>query len=481
MSYSALENQAFRKQQILKTYGVSVDSATEDALIKSEENDIQKGKPAMPVGTKKEIGGRMYIKTLDGWKYYGKGGGTKAKEYGGGGKSSKASPKAEKPSHDDDEDEPKAAGKEDLKTKLETSEKRSFDIDKRFAAFETFTKAVITGKSKSLIAYGSGGVGKTYTVTRELDRANKVGFDEDKHQPGVEGYDYVKITGKATPTAVYKALFQHNGKTILFDDCDSVLQNEDAINLFKGALDSSGDGTISYGSAKKIKDDDGEEIPQRFKFNGRVIFISNLSSDQMPQPLKSRALRVDLTMDRDQTIQRIKSIATNKEGKFQNLKFPGVDKYSHQDLKDVFDYLDKHKDDISDLNVRTVGSMLVIKQMADAAGESDWREQADHMIFSKSQNMDIFNGSELMKARRQNMLKSYGIDPDKARIEKSEDIKSHEHVENASDHDEEEGDAPEMEKSFTPTGNELVDQSFELLLKGLPSDELEKGGEGKGR
>lgn len=487
------------------------DTFIEKALGEDEKDLIQKGKPVAAIGTIKDIGGRPYMKTADGWKYHGKGTGAKAQEHAKGAKAhmgggvavgpgshivtkegvrgavkkvddkhahveysdTKGKTKTSKVPHE--HMAKKIEGKEfthyvpadkaasELKPEAKTESKESIaavekkatdenvDIKQRFKAFELFTKMVVTGKSKSMIAYGTGGVGKTYTVTKQFEEAGKQEFDEDHMKPGDEDYDYVKITGKATPTAVYKALYEHNGKILMFDDCDSVLKSPDAVNFFKGALDTSGDGTIAYGSSKKIKDDDGEDLPQRFKFTGRVVFISNLSNEEMPQPLKSRGLKVDLTMDKKQTIERIRQISQDPEGQYQNLKFPGISKYTHKELKAVVDYLDKHKDDIGDLNVRTVGKLLGIKQMAAEMGDHDWESYAEHEIFSKSKNMNTFDGNEILKARKANIAKSYGVVPT---IKKSEDVTSKENVDitKGEDIDLMKGEKTTLEKAFDTLG-----------------------------
>lgn len=291
------------------------------------------------------------------------------------------------------------------------------DINHKFEAFGRFAAGVIKGRMKSLIAYGSGGVGKTYTVTTELEKAGKKIFDPELHDAGDDGYDYVKMTGKMTAAAVYQAMYEHNGKILLFDDCDSVLQDENAINLFKGALDTSGDGTIDWGSAKKLKDSTGQEIPGKFPFSGRAIFISNLNvgkdkngkqENAQLQPIISRGYGINLTMDAAKTMERIKHIATNKEGQMTNLKFPGTPNYSHEDMKAVLDYMDKHKDKAADLNVRTVGTLLAIKKDADEAGVR-WEDDAKYVYLRKSNTIDIYNGN-LFNQRKDAIQKSLGID-----------------------------------------------------------------------
>jgi hypothetical protein len=457
------------------------------------DDKIEKGKEGAAIGTIKEMGGRPYIKTAQGWKYHGKGTGAKAQEHaqGSGHAAFKVAAghkittdegqtgtvkhvdethtyiehktgdnkkdKVSKVKNEDVESNIKAqkwehhvpateaqkgaqqsasaasgTGKQESESDKIAKEKTG-DVGTRFETFEMMTNAVIKGRSKSMIAYGTGGVGKTYTVTKQLEKAGKVPFDEEKMEPGDSDYDYVKITGKATPGAVYRELYKHNGKTLVFDDCDSVLKNPDAVNFFKGALDTSGDGTISYGSFKAPKDENGDEMPQRFKFNGRVIFISNLSADEMPQPLKSRGLKIDLSMDKKQTLDRMRQIATDKGGKMQNLKFPGIEKYSDADMKGVLDYLDKNKDHIGDLNTRTIGKVLALKQEADDIGRGEkWEKYADQEIFSKGEESDLYNGG-IMKARQRMIRATCGDElAEKMKkskmVYKSSDVKSNDYI-----------------------------------------------------
>lgn len=296
-------------------------------------------------------------------------------------------------------------------------EEKENDINHKFDAFGRFAAGVIKGRMKSLIAYGSGGVGKTYTVTTELEKAGKKIFDPELYDPGDDGYDYVKITGKMTAAAVYRLMYEHNGKILVFDDCDSVLQDENAINLFKGGLDTSGDGTIDWGSANKLRDSKGIKIPSKFQFTGRAIFISNLDvgkddkgrfQNEQLQPIISRGYGINLTMNAEQTMDRIRHIATSKDGKLTNLKFPGIPDYTHEDMKSVLNYMNKHKDSASDLNVRTVGTLLAIKKDADEVGVP-WERDAKYVYLRKSNSPDIYNGG-IFNKRRNQIEKALGRD-----------------------------------------------------------------------
>lgn len=413
-------------------------------LKKSEDADtLQKASKGggAPPGTIKMMGNREYIKASDGqWKYHGKGKGQMAQNHASA-------------AHTHNVNNPTSEGAPNLSAQAESDKiaaERMGDINFRFKMFAAAVKGVINGKFKSCIAYGTGGVGKTYTVTGQLAAAGKIPYDDSVHrpvnsvpqeaeegdesfnseEPDEEGegestdYDYVKITGKMTAPQVYKTLYEHNGKILLFDDCDSVLTDGSAVNLFKGALDSSGDGTIQYATSTGVKDDNGAKLPKRFKFTGRAIFVSNLTPQAMPQPLKSRAVSIDLTMNKKQTLDRIKEIAKDKNGKYQNLKFPGIDKYTHEHMNDVINYLDDIKEHVGDLNVRTVGKVLGMHQIAHEMGEGhEWQRYADQTMFSKGE--DFYNGG-LLKAQQNFVNQLYKSKTPKDF--KSEDVKSGIHI-----------------------------------------------------
>jgi hypothetical protein len=104
----------------------------------------------------------------------------------------------------------------------------------------------------------------------------------------------------------------------VFDDCDSILLDDVALNLLKGALDSGKKRKISWLSDSSVLRREG--VPDSFNFNGTVIFITNLKFDKMKSQklrdhldaLQSRCHYLDLTLDtmRDK-ILRIRQIAND--------------------------------------------------------------------------------------------------------------------------------------------------------------------------
>ena len=132
-------------------------------------------------------------------------------------------------------------------------------INKRFDILQDLTTLVTRRVMPSLVVTGGPGNGKSHTITKTVQEN---GLIESDH--------YVVFKGYSTARGLYNTLYDHNGKLIIFDDCDSVLEDKTSLNILKSALDSYDKRTISW-MAKLGKSD---EYPNQFDFTGRIIFIS---------------------------------------------------------------------------------------------------------------------------------------------------------------------------------------------------------------
>jgi hypothetical protein len=170
-----------------------------------------------------------------------------------------------------------------------------FDINTRFDFLSQLTSMVVSGQTPSLVITGEGGLGKTYTVNKTIEDLNL--------QPN----EYISFKGYSTARGLYNTLFDNNGKLIIFDDCDSVLEDKIAINILKSALDSYETRKISW-MAKMNKND---EYPNQFEFTGRIIFISNKNRSKIDTAILSRSLVVDVSMTPDEKIERMMYIISD--------------------------------------------------------------------------------------------------------------------------------------------------------------------------
>ena len=193
-----------------------------------------------------------------------------------------------------------------------TDEEVMARIRGRFEILDEMTKAAVAGDVRAMIVSGPPGVGKSYGVEKIVEAACLF----DKISGKRLRAEVVK--GSATPIGLYQTLYKYSDKNcvLVFDDCDSILLDDVALNLLKGALDSGKKRTISWLSESSTLRREG--IPDRFEFKGSVIFITNLKFDQMKSQklrdhldaLQSRCHYLDLTLDtmRDKVL-RIKQIA----------------------------------------------------------------------------------------------------------------------------------------------------------------------------
>ena len=196
----------------------------------------------------------------------------------------------------------------------ETEEQIMTRIRERFDILHEMTKACVNGDIRAMIVSGPPGVGKSFGVEQEIEKATLF----DKLAGKRLRAEVVK--GSATPIGLYQTLYKYSDDNcvLVFDDCDSILLDDVALNLLKGALDSGKKRTISWLSESSTLRREG--IPDRFEFKGSVIFITNLKFDQMKSQklrdhldaLQSRCHYLDLTLDtmRDKLL-RIRQIAND--------------------------------------------------------------------------------------------------------------------------------------------------------------------------
>lgn len=238
-----------------------------------------------------------------------------------------------------------------------------FNVNQRFDFIEQVVDMVIGGESKSVIISGSGGLGKTYTVTQRLAAAGfeDIGTEDLKDDADPEG-TYEVVKGFTTPKALYRLLYNNRERLIIFDDCDSVWDNPTCVSLLKAALDSYDARWISWLSELR---NDEDELPQRFEFKGKIIFVSNLSLAQLDQAVLSRCLYVDVSMTPAEKIQRIQAIAKDVRKDM-----------TMESKSEVIELLNDHADKIGDLNIRTFMKVCEIRHR----GAANWRDLAEYVI-----------------------------------------------------------------------------------------------------
>jgi len=252
---------------------------------------------------------------------------------------------------------------------VETDEQAMDRIRERFDILTEMTKATVSGDIRAMIVSGPPGVGKSFGVEREIDKAclfDKLAGKRLKAE---------LVKGSATPIGLYQVLykFSDENSVVVFDDCDSILLDDVALNLLKGALDSGKKRRISWLSESSALRREG--IPESFEFKGSVIFITNLKFDKMKSQklrdhldaLQSRCHYLDLTLDtmRDKLL-RIKQIASD------GVLFADYD-FEPATCDDIIDFMHTNKDRLREVSLRMALKIADLRQMS----MNNWKRLAE--------------------------------------------------------------------------------------------------------
>ena len=253
--------------------------------------------------------------------------------------------------------------------KQETDEQIIERIGKRFSILDDMTKACITGDVRAMIVVGPPGVGKSYGVERQLEKAGVYSELGSRPKP----YDVVK--GAMSAIGLYCKLFNYKEKdnVLVFDDCDSVLQDELSLNILKAALDSKKTRKICWNTdSYKLRN---EGVPDTFNFEGSAIFITNIKFDHVKskklqdhlEAVQSRCHYLDLTLDsnRDKLL-RIKQIARTG-ALYQDYTF------TDDEIEEQLQFLDDNQDKLNELSLRMALKVADLRKVSN----TNWREIAE--------------------------------------------------------------------------------------------------------
>ena len=232
-------------------------------------------------------------------------------------------------------------------SKTETDDEIIERIRTRFDMLKDMTKAVKKGDVRAMIVSGPPGVGKSHGVEEVLDRYKMM-----ESLGGRKTHEVIK--GAMSPIGLYCKLFNmaDKGKVVVFDDCDSIFQDDLSLNILKAALDSKSNRWIHWNTDSfKLRN---EGVPDKFKFEASAIFITNMKFDKVKgklrehlEALESRCHYMDLTIDTDRDkMLRIKQVI--RDGM--------LDSYALTDdtKEEIVDFVDINKNRLRELSLRTV-------------------------------------------------------------------------------------------------------------------------------
>ena len=255
---------------------------------------------------------------------------------------------------------------------VETDEEAMNRIKTRFDILDDMAKATIAGDIRAMIVSGPPGVGKSYGVEQQMEKASL--FDQLTNSR--TRYEVVK--GAMTALGLYAVLYKYSDakNVLVFDDCDSVFQDDLALNILKAALDSGKSRRICWNSDSSLLNREG--IPNSFEFKGSCIFITNLKFEHLKskklqdhlEALQSRCHFLDLTIDsaRDKML-RIKQVDRDSEGGL----FKDYD-FNDGQSEEIFDFMEENAHKLREISMRMA---LKIADLFKVTGVNDWKVLAE--------------------------------------------------------------------------------------------------------
>ena len=254
------------------------------------------------------------------------------------------------------------------KAPLETDEEVMTRIGERFDILDQMTKATIAGDVRAMIVVGPPGVGKSYGVEKQLEHSGL--FD----QLSGRRVKYEVIKGAMTPIGLYCTLYKHSDRNnvLVFDDCDSVFQDDLSLNILKAALDSGKKRRIYWNSDSAMLRREG--VPDMFDFKGACIFITNLQFSNLKskklqdhlEALQSRCHFLDLTLNtmRDRFL-RIKQIYRKGE------LFADYD-FTQEQGDMVIEFMEQNQTRLREMSLRMALKIADLTRVSD----TNWRALA---------------------------------------------------------------------------------------------------------
>ena len=245
-------------------------------------------------------------------------------------------------------------------------------IKTRFDILDDMAQATIAGDIRAMIVSGPPGVGKSYGVEQQMEKASL--FDALTNSR--TRYEVVK--GAMTALGLYAVLYKYSDpkNVLVFDDCDSVFADDLALNILKAALDSGKTRKICWNSDSSLLNREG--IPNSFEFKGSAIFITNLKFENIKskklqdhlEALQSRCHFLDLTIDNDRDkMLRIKQVDRDVEGGlFRDYKFQG----NESDM--IFAFMEENAHKLREVSMRMA---LKIADLFKIQKNDNWKMLAE--------------------------------------------------------------------------------------------------------
>lgn len=256
----------------------------------------------------------------------------------------------------------------------ETDVQISKRIKERFEIMRKLAYNTAIGKNRALIVSGPPGLGKSFDIEKMV---------EDRRAKSVE-FKCTFVKGFSRATGIYRTFYDHQdtNSLVIFDDADSIFDDETSLNLLKIACDTLATRRLSWLTEMKMTDDAGNLLPRHFEFKGGVIFITNLDFEKMMArggdlakhcaALISRSHYLDMGMKtRREYIIRIEQVLETGM-----LRKKGI---SPKDEKEIMAFIKENAGLLRELSLRT---LIKAADLIEMEGKK-WRDTAKFTLLKE--------------------------------------------------------------------------------------------------
>jgi len=177
------------------------------------------------------------------------------------------------------------------------------EVQQYYHKFNHYIKSICRDHHHALMVNAEPGIGKSYQTNQTL--VSEIGKERFKKSPAV-----------ASPFQFYKMLWELENSArdvLVLDDIEGLLRSKKALSIMKQATWSeSGDRYVGWNSSpSKLQSKDGQDIPEEFKFTGKLIMIFNEvpEDDIIFESLKDRCFYYELSFSYEQKCKLIRALA----------------------------------------------------------------------------------------------------------------------------------------------------------------------------
>jgi hypothetical protein len=269
----------------------------------------------------------------------------------------------------------------------------------KYEMIEAYTRQMASGAKHptALFVYGIGGIGKTFGIRKIF---KEFGLWDEANDSKKVLYRKGNISGY---TGLVQLLWRFkDGRIIMLDDNDSILDNNTAANILKGALDTTEPRMISITKASSGRQEsaEGQEslqeedqfeidlaangmnftppeagpdsmlntensgpIPEKFEITSKVIFISNKT--KIPPAVGDRCVSIELNLTKAEVAELI-------ESKLEHL-MPDEPFATMEIKKEVLEFMKRYMHQAKKMSFRQFEFCISARKAADEAG-GNWKD-----------------------------------------------------------------------------------------------------------